>query len=121
MRKSFGSREEELFSYRKQDGTLKISVSDTGCGMSQESMNKLFKMFGQVHEDASKRKIGTGLGLFITKELCVKMKGKINMDGEIGLQSERKLNNRAGFQQLDIGDTKNLYIALPPISCHQRA
>lgn len=62
-----------------QRGALKISVVDTGCGMSSESISKLFKMFGQVHEDKSKRKVGTGLGLFITKELCKKMSGEIQV------------------------------------------
>lgn len=51
----------------EKSGILKIIVSDTGCGMSEEAMSKLFVKFSQVHAEASKRKVGTGLGLWITR------------------------------------------------------
>ena len=58
-------------------GILKIVVSDTGCGMNEHEINQLFQKFSQVSSDATKRRLGTGLGLFITKELCTKMQGEI--------------------------------------------
>jgi len=58
-------------------GMLKIVVQDTGCGISQAGLSKLFQKFSQVSDDPCKRQIGTGLGLFITKEICRAMKGDI--------------------------------------------
>ena len=58
-------------------GVIKIVVQDTGCGMSKEQMSKLFQKFSQVTLDPSKRKLGIGLGLFITKQLCQAMDGDI--------------------------------------------
>jgi len=40
-------------------------------------LGKLFNKFTQVTSDASKKKLGTGLGLFITKQLCQRMGGDI--------------------------------------------
>ena len=54
-------------------GVLKVTISDTGCGMSKEQMSQLFQKFSQVSTDSSKRKLGTGLGLFISQQLCQKM------------------------------------------------
>jgi len=58
-------------------GVLKIIIRDTGCGISPEGLSKLFQKFSQVSDDPCKRQIGTGLGLFITKEICRAMKGEI--------------------------------------------
>ena len=52
-------------------------MKDTGCGINPEAMNKLFQKFTQFNSDCQRRKVGTGLGLFITKELINKMKGTI--------------------------------------------
>ena len=57
-------------------GVLKIAISDTGCGMNKDQTNKLFHKFTQVTADASKRKLGTGLGLFIIKQICERMNGE---------------------------------------------
>jgi len=65
-------------------GILKIIVSDTGVGMSQEDLKKLFQRFTQVTSDVSKRKLGTGLGLFITKELVQRMNGEIKVYSKKG-------------------------------------
>jgi len=62
-----------------EKGILKIIVSDTGCGIPQEDLNRLFQKFSQVTRDKSKRKLGTGLGLFITKELCKRMNGEVRV------------------------------------------
>jgi len=63
----------------KRSGLLRIIVRDTGCGMGDQSMDQLFQKFSQVTTDLSKRKLGTGLGLFITKELVRRMNGEIKV------------------------------------------
>ena len=59
------------------EGILKIIVKDTGSGMDQAALGKLFGKFSQVSNDVHKRQIGTGLGLYITKEICKKMGGDV--------------------------------------------
>jgi len=66
-------------------GVLKIIVKDTGTGMKKESLEKLFQKFSQVSENISHRQIGTGLGLFITKEICMAMNGEIRAYSKIGI------------------------------------
>jgi len=58
-------------------GVLKIIVRDTGCGIPKESLRLLFQKFSQVSVDTNKRQVGTGLGLYITKEICKLMGGDI--------------------------------------------
>ena len=68
----------------KFNGVLRLAISDTGCGISLEDQKKLFQRFTQFSEDQSKRKIGTGLGLFITKGLVNKMQGDIRVQSTPG-------------------------------------
>ena len=56
-----------------------IKISDTGCGMDLSQRDRLFEKFTQVTSDASKKKLGTGLGLFISKQLCQRMGGEIRV------------------------------------------
>ena len=69
---------------RSCKGILKIIVADTGVGMSQDDLGRLFQRFTQVTSDISKRKLGTGLGLFITKELVQRMGGEIKVFSKRG-------------------------------------
>jgi len=68
-------------------GLVKIIIKDTGSGMSKESLGCLFQRFSQVCKDKNKRKIGTGLGLYITKEIVNKMKGDIKAYSKEGVGS----------------------------------
>ena len=65
----------------KNDGAV-IKVSDTGIGVSQEEVPRLFERFHRVHGAKSRTYEGTGIGLALVYEL-VKMHG-----GEISVQSE---------------------------------
>jgi len=86
-----GTKEFDLSGVRQPQsefkGTLKIIIKDTGCGMSQEDLNKLFLKFSQVGNDPTKKKIGTGLGLFISRKLCRNMKGDIRVYSKPGIGS----------------------------------
>ena len=66
-------------------------MTDKGCGMSKDQIDKLFQKFTQMTTDASKKKLGTGLRLFITKQLCQRMNGEIRVfsQKDKGLYSSR--------------------------------
>lgn len=60
---------------------LRFDITDTGCGIDQDDINKLFKSFSQVDNHiTSKIYQGTGLGLAISKELVELMGGFIWLD-----------------------------------------
>ena len=64
---------------RCERGVLKVTITDTGCGMNKQEMGKLFQKFTQVSSDPSKRKLGTGLGLFISKQICTRSDGEVRV------------------------------------------
>jgi polar amino acid transport system substrate-binding protein len=67
--------------------TIRFSVSDTGIGMSEEQMEKLFHPFVQVDSSATRKHGGTGLGLSICKQLVNLMGGQVDVRSKQGLGS----------------------------------
>ena len=64
---------------KKRQGYLRIEVNDSGCGMEPSKISRLFSKFTQVHDESIKRQIGTGLGLWITKQLVEILNGDIKV------------------------------------------
>jgi PAS domain S-box-containing protein len=69
---------------KKEGDMAKISVSDTGIGIKEEDMNKLFKTFEQIDSGLSRKYGGTGLGLAISKKLIELQGGKIWAESKTG-------------------------------------
>lgn len=63
---------------------LKVSVADTGIGISQEQMNDLFTVFKQANSRRNRSAGGSGLGLAISKKLIELMHGTLNAESEPG-------------------------------------
>jgi len=65
---------------------VQINVTDTGRGIAKEDIPRLFKKFGRLESDfvTAAEAGGTGLGLYISRALVERMKGKISVESEVG-------------------------------------
>ncbi len=66
------------------NGTLAISVKDTGIGIAPEQVPIIFEDFSQLNPSAIRKYEGTGLGLSICKKLTEKMRGEIWVESILG-------------------------------------
>jgi signal transduction histidine kinase len=69
---------------RQSDGSVEISVSDTGIGIAPEDQPKIFEEFRQVGSDYAHKTEGTGLGLTLAKKFVELHGGKIWVESEVG-------------------------------------
>ncbi|WP_192459118.1 PAS domain S-box protein [Musicola keenii] len=63
---------------------IRISVQDSGIGISPEQQTRIFGEFTQAEASTTRRYGGTGLGLVICKRLVEKMGGELGVDSELG-------------------------------------
>jgi heavy metal sensor kinase len=75
---------EVTLSLAKDDGWVKISVQDTGIGISPENIPNLFDRFYRVDKARSRDAGGTGLGLAIAKSVVDAHNGKITVESQVG-------------------------------------
>jgi signal transduction histidine kinase len=62
---------------------IEIQVQDTGIGIAESEMGRLFQNFGQASRSTSSRYGGTGLGLALSQKLCALMGGGISANSEL--------------------------------------
>ena len=85
--------------YTLNDGTVNVRVSregesvvlrvkDTGIGIAQEHIPRLFERFYRVDKGRSRNMGGTGLGLAIVKHIVMDMGGQIDVQSELNVGTE---------------------------------
>ena len=77
--------------------TLVFRVRDTGRGLTQEQINRLFEDYSRFNVAANRQIEGTGLGMSITKHFIDMMGGEINVKSESGKGSEFTLRIPQGY------------------------
>ncbi len=70
------------FYVKKSETAITISVSDTGIGISEEDIPKLFEEFSRIKTAETRNISGTGLGLSITKKMIELYKGTIDIESK---------------------------------------
>ena len=63
---------------------VKITVSDTGIGIPEESQSRVFERFYRVEKGRARKNGGTGLGLAIVKHIAVLYGGRVTLESEPG-------------------------------------
>ena len=87
---------------RDSEQSIQFSVSDTGIGVSQENLRKIFEKFSQADSSTTRKFGGTGLGLNISKSL-VELMG-----GELWAESAEKKGSTFNFSiTLELGHRQN--------------
>jgi signal transduction histidine kinase len=66
------------------EDAVQLIVEDTGIGISNEHFENIFLEFRQINESDARRRVGTGLGLPITKHLIERHGGTITIESEMG-------------------------------------
>ena len=117
----------ELLELKDHKCKIQISVSDTGIGMTQEQMDRLFTAFEQAEVSTTRKYGGTGLGLAISKSILKLMNGDIwvnsvpdegstfTFTAELGYSTDEQVIEEASkYQELDLNtlDFNGAYILL---------
>lgn len=91
---------------RNQNGNscVDFTVSDTGIGMTQEQIDKLFRPFTQADASTTRKYGGTGLGLAICKRFCEMMGGGITVESEAGKGSTFTVRLPVAVSPIEAGE-----------------
>ena len=106
--------------------TLRFTISDTGIGMDEDYLPKIFEVFSQEDSTSANAYGGTGLGMPITKNIVEMMNGNISVKSKKHVGSEfvvtLTLKNADSTQQtrgkgINVKDLKVLVVDDDPIAC----
>jgi len=80
----FTERGEVRLSVMPSDGEVRFAVRDTGIGIAKGDVQHLFRPFTQLDSGLTRRHGGTGLGLYISHRLAKLLRGRIEVQSELG-------------------------------------
>ncbi|HEV3470428.1 MAG TPA: HAMP domain-containing sensor histidine kinase, partial [Pyrinomonadaceae bacterium] len=86
-------------SAEREGGAVRVSVADTGVGIPPEDLARLFDKYEQARSRATRSEKGTGLGLYITRQLVELHGGEISVRSEVGKGSTFSFTIPAAEQQ----------------------
>ncbi|MDY7096922.1 MAG: response regulator [Pseudomonadota bacterium] len=86
---------------RREGDDLVFSVSDTGIGMDQHQVERLFQPFSQADASTTRKFGGTGLGLTITQRFAQMLKGSVEVDSTPGVGSTFTIRIAADVKDAD--------------------
>ncbi|WP_035381263.1 sensor histidine kinase, partial [Fervidicella metallireducens] len=70
--------------WTERDTCIKIYVKDTGVGIPQDEINKIFERFYRVDKTRARKTGGSGLGLSIAMEIIKRHNGEIDVKSKVG-------------------------------------
>jgi signal transduction histidine kinase len=73
---------------KQKDNSVEICIKDTGVGMSDEALKKIFKENQHFTSSGTDNEQGTGLGLMLVKDFIKKNDGTLNVTSSIGQGTE---------------------------------
>jgi signal transduction histidine kinase/ligand-binding sensor domain-containing protein/DNA-binding response OmpR family regulator len=85
------------------DLNLLFKVHDTGIGIPEDKISRLFKAFSQVDSGTTRKYGGTGLGLAISEKLVNLMGGEISVSSKLGSGTLFSFNIKAKIDRADVG------------------
>jgi two-component system sensor histidine kinase BarA len=74
----------EIRAEMRDEQTVRISVTDTGCGIAEADKERIFDKFSQADGSLTRQSTGSGLGLAISKELAAMLAGSVGVESESG-------------------------------------
>jgi two-component system phosphate regulon sensor histidine kinase PhoR len=87
----FGNLVRNAIKYNKEGGSVtvtlnreKLEVEDTGIGISEENLGKVFSRFFTVDKSHNGKNGGFGLGLAIVRKLCTRAGWKLSVESRLG-------------------------------------
>ena len=99
--------------------SLQIEVRDTGSGISDVEIPRIFDRFYQVRGKDEPERVGTGIGLSLTKELVDLLHGEIKVDSKVNLGTRFEVTIPLGTSHLDTSEY-NLVEASPFLEKFQK-